>query len=187
MKGELNRRRRWHPSCVDSYNASDPREVRRRLRKRDRGVCAHCRLDSYALGRELRGRGRTRALRERGFKPRQSLWEVDHIVPLIDGGGHDLSNLQSLCAPCHKEKTAREARERARRAAEAREPACDSRASSAQRQRGAAPGTRAPRALDALLEHAEQVNARVAELLGQHTGSPSMNPRKRAARSAPIR
>ena len=114
-KGEVNRRRRWHPPCVDAYNASDPRELRRRIRKRDRAICAHCRLDTNALRRQVRGRGRARALREKGFVPRRSLWELDHIVPLIDGGSHELDNLQTLCKPCHKKKTAAEARERAMR------------------------------------------------------------------------
>ena len=35
--------------------------------------------------------------------------EVDHIVPLADGGPFwDQANLQALCAPCHDEKTANE-------------------------------------------------------------------------------
>lgn len=34
--------------------------------------------------------------------------EVDHIVPLAKGGTNKLSNLQSLCKPCHSRKTARE-------------------------------------------------------------------------------
>jgi hypothetical protein len=40
---------------------------------------------------------------------------VDHVVPLIDGGDKTLENLQLLCVPCHKVKTAREARVRAAR------------------------------------------------------------------------
>ena len=71
------------------------------------------------LRRELRGRGMTKKLRERGFVPRRSLWEVDHIVPLVDGGSHDLDNLQTLCSPCHRAKTAAEATERAAREREA--------------------------------------------------------------------
>jgi hypothetical protein len=50
-----------------------------------------------------------------GFVPRRSLWELDHKIPLIDGGTHDLSNLQTLCAPCHRKKSAREHSERALR------------------------------------------------------------------------
>lgn len=41
--------------------------------------------------------------------------EIDHIVPRERGGSNDESNLQPLCNhPCHAEKTAREAAERAR-------------------------------------------------------------------------
>lgn len=34
--------------------------------------------------------------------------EVDHIVNIAQGGTDDDSNLQSLCVPCHKAKTATE-------------------------------------------------------------------------------
>ncbi len=125
-RGEPNRRRRWHPTCVDEYERSDPREARRRVRKRDRGHCAACGLDTYALKRSLKGRGSHRKLRERGFKPRKSLWELDHVVPLIDGGTHDAHNLQTLCTPCHKRKTAAEAVRRSqRRRSEAQQQAED--------------------------------------------------------------
>ena len=30
-------------------------------------------------------------------------------MPLVDGGSHEPSNLQTLCTPCHKRKTAEEA------------------------------------------------------------------------------
>jgi 5-methylcytosine-specific restriction protein A len=40
--------------------------------------------------------------------------EVDHVVPLADGGARlELGNLQSLCKPCHTAKTNAE-RSRAR-------------------------------------------------------------------------
>lgn len=34
--------------------------------------------------------------------------DVDHIINKAKGGTDDESNLQSLCAPCHKEKTSNE-------------------------------------------------------------------------------
>lgn len=34
--------------------------------------------------------------------------ELDHIVNVAQGGTEDDSNLQSLCVPCHKKKTAQE-------------------------------------------------------------------------------
>jgi len=32
--------------------------------------------------------------------------EVDHITPIFRGGSEDDDNLQSLCKPCHEDKTA---------------------------------------------------------------------------------
>ena len=108
-RGEPNTRRRWHPACVDRYDESDPREARRRVRKRDRGRCSICGVDTVRLRRSIRGKGAFEKTRALGFKPRQSFWELDHVVPLIDGGGHDMLNLQTLCTPCHKRKTSAEA------------------------------------------------------------------------------
>lgn len=35
--------------------------------------------------------------------------QVDHITPKARGGGDTLDNTQSVCEPCHKDKTAQEA------------------------------------------------------------------------------
>jgi 5-methylcytosine-specific restriction endonuclease McrA len=40
--------------------------------------------------------------------------QIDHIVPLEQGGSNDDSNLQPLCSECHETKTTREAQQRAR-------------------------------------------------------------------------
>ena len=37
--------------------------------------------------------------------------EVDHIIPLVNGGRDDESNYQSICVECHKKKSAGEAKE----------------------------------------------------------------------------
>ena len=41
-------------------------------------------------------------------------WEADHIVPRVRGGGNELTNLRTLCWPCHVVETANLAAERAR-------------------------------------------------------------------------
>lgn len=41
--------------------------------------------------------------------------EVDHIIPMEDGGTHAPGNLQSLCFTCHNAKRRRENRERWRK------------------------------------------------------------------------
>ena len=38
----------------------------------------------------------------------------DHIVALVNGGADDESNLQALCAECHRKKTARDLGHKAR-------------------------------------------------------------------------
>lgn len=46
--------------------------------------------------------------------------EVDHIRNYKSGGGHGMDNLQAVCGPCHRAKTAKEsaiARARLRREA----------------------------------------------------------------------
>jgi 5-methylcytosine-specific restriction protein A len=42
-------------------------------------------------------------------------WEVDHILPRIEGGTDDLDNLRLVCVPCHKRETRRLAKRLARR------------------------------------------------------------------------
>jgi 5-methylcytosine-specific restriction protein A len=39
---------------------------------------------------------------------REAAAEVDHIIPIRQGGNNDESNLQALCKACHSRKTATE-------------------------------------------------------------------------------
>ena len=40
--------------------------------------------------------------------------QLDHIVPLSEGGADDESNFQTLCVVCHKAKSSEEAKQRAK-------------------------------------------------------------------------
>lgn len=182
--GEPDKRRRWHPECVDIYNASDPREARRRVRKRDRGRCAACSVDTYKVRRELLklGRGRAKAIRAAGYKPGKSFWELDHIVPLIDGGTHDDDNLQTLCTPCHTTKTADEARERALRTHDETTPGPAPKPAPEENHQATAqpePGkpksarTKPHQSLDELFAAADAVNSRAKEVLANRGLSPN--------------
>lgn len=97
------------------------RRLRREVFERDRGVCAECGRDCLRLQCEawdhLPGDGggieRWAAdLLAAGFDPAGPFWEADHVEPLWAGGIDSLENVQTLCQPCHAEKTAREARVR---------------------------------------------------------------------------
>lgn len=82
----------WHPECVPAYRiATRLADLRRAVFRRDRGQCAYC-----GARHGLRGP-----------------WSPDHIVALalllrddpaiLDYFG--TGNAQTLCRPCHAEKT----------------------------------------------------------------------------------
>lgn len=154
-------------ACVEEWKLRcDAGFQRRTVKKRDRGVCAKCGLDTIAAKQAFlvachgwhRHRGfpdllhrppdaeawprveplradelarvatwarswhrdnapdhpvETRALLV-GFDPhRLTWWDMDHELPVVEGGGVDramtaeqvLSNLRTLCQPCHKAAT----------------------------------------------------------------------------------
>lgn len=99
--------------CVNEWKLrTNPGYLREKLLERDKGICAQCGLDCLAAWihiKKQRGAARKRAFAEWGIKPRsrQSLWDADHIVPVVDGGGEcDLTNLRTLCLKCHRAATA---------------------------------------------------------------------------------
>ena len=114
---------------------SDSAYIREHVFRRDQGVCELCGLDTVLLERVL-GRFmvsispyprtlRRTYLDERGYDwvlfgrdgwqglgggwavKFRSLWEVDHKVPVVEGGGEcGMDNLRTLCRGCHKRETA---------------------------------------------------------------------------------
>ncbi len=98
--------------CVHEWQLrSDPGYLRDEVLKRDRGVCAQCKVDTLAAYIHLkrsRGTARLKLLAHWGLKriSRSTLWDADHIVPVVEGGGEcDLGNIRTLCMRCHKEVT----------------------------------------------------------------------------------
>lgn len=103
------------------YSRCDWTLLRHKVGDRDRGVCADCKLDTHALSKRYwdiyynRSYGYTQRFAEfrkeleaigfRGDEFGFSLWQADHIVPLAEGGSNELSNLRTLCVPCHKKAT----------------------------------------------------------------------------------
>lgn len=132
------RRLSWcSDECFDAYSlATDSAMLRRWTFERDKGICAACGLDCMALRKAAEcmserygslewAKARTAAmrgiLRDNGFNAPwhgtsacPSLWDADHIEPLDEGGSWELTNVQTLCQPCHKRKTAAQASRRAK-------------------------------------------------------------------------
>jgi 5-methylcytosine-specific restriction endonuclease McrA len=128
-------RRNWcSQACVDEYkDLNDWGWILQKVFKRDAGVCAECGHDTEQLRRILGHAFRREDVhtvswtrryisisfvreeteRRMGFKPAQSYWECDHILERVRDGTNAMENLQTLCVPCHKRKTARLAADRA--------------------------------------------------------------------------
>jgi len=90
--------------CADSFRVrTSPDHARFMVFQRDKGVCAKCLKNVFdGTGRKPRARGTG------------DLWQADHIVPVIEGGGEcGLENYRTLCTRCHKEETALLAKRRA--------------------------------------------------------------------------
>ncbi|MBZ5608659.1 MAG: HNH endonuclease [Acidobacteriia bacterium] len=97
--------------CVEEWRLrTDPGYLREKVFGRDRGLCATCGIDCEAAWRHLkrlRGAARLKAQRGWGVGSRKSLWDADHIIPVVEGGGEcDLANIRTLCLKCHRAATA---------------------------------------------------------------------------------
>ena len=118
-------------TCVHAWRLrTSASYLRQQVLLRDRGICARCTVDTlhaYRLIRKARGASRQRLLTIWSLDrlDRKSLWDADHIVPVVEGGGEcDLDNLRTLCVHCHRLVTSalRTRRQVARKAAQAALP-----------------------------------------------------------------
>jgi len=97
------------PECVHQWKLrTDPGYLRDQVFARDHGVCSRCGLDTEALRKNKRKLDyAARRQFEKDWGVRRNLWDADHIVPVVEGGGEcDLSNMRTLCLKCHREATA---------------------------------------------------------------------------------
>src|SRR5262249_39073517 len=106
--GEVPKARRSFCSaaCVHEGKVrTQPGYLREQVFLRDRGVCAVCGLDTEALRKDKRKLDyAARRQFEKEWGARRNLWDADHIVPVVEGGGEcDLSNMRTLCLECHRE------------------------------------------------------------------------------------
>jgi 5-methylcytosine-specific restriction endonuclease McrA len=110
--------------CVQEHLIrSDPAVARKKVYKREKGICQKCGLDCSKWFGEFKRQinrfpweAREQKAKEYfelfgvpyvpDWKHRSTFWDVDHIVEVVNGGGLcGLDNLQLLCIPCHRAKT----------------------------------------------------------------------------------
>ena len=95
--------------CVHEWKLrTDPGYLRAQVFERDHGVCALCGLDTETMRRDKRKLDfAARRQFEKEWGRRRQLWDADHIVPVVEGGGEcGLANLRTLCLKCHRAATA---------------------------------------------------------------------------------
>lgn len=123
--GKPNRRRAWHPSCVEAYRLAAWRKRQIKfVRKRDGACCAAC-GDAPKKWLASRRNSIDRETRARYVRVRRAcaleldhtvpLWSIAHLPPDEQRAYYGPENLKLLCPACHRAKTAREAAERAER------------------------------------------------------------------------
>jgi 5-methylcytosine-specific restriction endonuclease McrA len=98
--------------CVYEWRLrTNPGYLREQVFLRDRGICALCHVDARTAYFDLkrsRGAHRQKLLAHWGLTRmnRKTLWDADHIVPVVEGGGEcDLANIRTLCLICHRKQT----------------------------------------------------------------------------------
>ena len=104
------RRVRWcSDDCVLDYKLArgDQGAARKLVWKLHRGVCQLCKTDvnkqRRALSKQFGSIFEMRRTRPELYD--QCRWDADHIVPIVEGGKLDRTNLRTLCRRCHKDVT----------------------------------------------------------------------------------
>ena len=76
---------------TECFHRNTPSIMRHKVWMRDKGICALCGVDSETL-----------PLKPGGYYGTLHKWEMDHIVPVSEGGGLcGLEGYRTLCRPCH--------------------------------------------------------------------------------------
>ncbi|XP_053804037.1 DNA annealing helicase and endonuclease ZRANB3 isoform X3 [Vidua chalybeata] len=133
-------------ACQEDFSIrSSQSYLRSKVFQIEHGVCQCCQHNAQELYLSLRDapRSHRKQLLESSWMSHLPLgqlnemirspaegqfWQVDHIQPVYSGGGQcSLENLQTLCTACHRERTAKQAKERSqlKRRSLATKYACD--------------------------------------------------------------
>lgn len=122
------KRQTWcSKDCVNNYLLFFGPALRRIITQRDGFECRLCGLDTKKLEHRI-GNARWNDVELRTIKSelspmmvkkiearkgKKTFYNIDHIVPLSEGGKHELDNLRVLCLACHQEETNKLAARRA--------------------------------------------------------------------------
>jgi 5-methylcytosine-specific restriction endonuclease McrA len=108
---KAKRRRNWcSQECVDSFYESGTRGVKAQVRKRDRGICHICKIDTIALKKGVPKEEPARSeylthYRIPAARVKTRFSDIHHLKPASEGGKMTLANLRTVCLPCHQKET----------------------------------------------------------------------------------
>uniref|UniRef100_A0A8B9TF26 Zinc finger RANBP2-type containing 3 n=1 Tax=Anas platyrhynchos TaxID=8839 RepID=A0A8B9TF26_ANAPL len=133
---QLDQARAWDTrfcslACQEDFSIrSSHSYIRTKVFEIEHGVCQLCHQNAHELYLNIRDapKSQRKKLLESSWMSHLPLgqlneiitnpteghfWQVDHIKPVYSGGGQcSLENLQTLCTICHRERTAKQAKER---------------------------------------------------------------------------
>ncbi|NXW61668.1 ZRAB3 endonuclease, partial [Eurystomus gularis] len=118
-------------ACQEDFSIRSSKSyLRTKVFEIEHGVCQFCNRNAQELYLRVRGapKSQRKKLLEGSWMSHLPLgqlneiitnptegqfWQADHIKPVYSGGGQcSLENLQTLCTVCHRERTAKQAKER---------------------------------------------------------------------------
>jgi len=98
--------------CVHQYRLrTSTSYLRQCVWERDVGICGICGIDTKQIAEQIlsaQPEDKQQLLTTYNIHNKRkiciySLWDADHILPVMYGGGEcDISNIRTLCLSCHK-------------------------------------------------------------------------------------
>lgn len=80
--------------CMSRRGEHVPQQIRNAVAKRDRGICTHC--GKRAASAKVSKRGVLQFFDDDG-----RVFHIDHLVPVSQGGSHELDNVVLSCPGCN--------------------------------------------------------------------------------------
>jgi 5-methylcytosine-specific restriction enzyme A len=99
----------------ECYKTRCPQMVIMAVRERDKGICQMCGLETVRRIVWWKDGETAQQQSERRKREKELKAEYDHITPFSEGGETILENMRTLCRKCHKERTAKWRKQKARK------------------------------------------------------------------------